>query len=322
MTSMADRADTRPRDRMADLLTAVVAGASAFSSWTGWVLLGHYAGWPKQGLPGDWEFDTAWLNPISVDVLAYLGMRAWVAPGSSDTAKAWGRGAALGALGLSIVGNALGHTLGHEGKNQPDPGQILLSVGLAAMAPVILVVVLHLRTLRAAGGQPAAVTHPEMAPAKEMDEADGSDGPIEVTPKPEVAPIPAAIPQATPVAAAAIQRGQVHVPISGETDLWTTEEARAREATTTKPRPAQKPEEQTPKVAPKPKAGGKEARPEDIEAAQKLIKAGALTESPTADQIKEALHISLAYARPVRDHLQALQHASQKAAEEAEGSHS
>jgi hypothetical protein len=309
MTSMADQADTRPRDRVADLLTAVVAGSSAFSSWTGWVLLGHHAGWPKQDVFG-WQFDTAWLNPISVDVLAYLGMRAWVSPSSSPAAKAWGRGAAVGALGLSIVGNALGH-----GMEATDPGLLLLSVGLAAMAPVILVVVLHLRTLRAAGGQPTPVTHPEMAPAEEMDEADGSDGQAEVAAKPQVTPTPVPIPQAAQVAAAAIQRERLHVPIpdaAKEPDPIQL----SRERTTEKQDQAEL------KAAVKPKAGGKEARPEDIEEAQRLIKAGALTESPTADQIKAALRISLAYARPVRDHLQALQHASQQDTEEAEGSHS
>ena len=149
-------AATKPKDRLADGLTAVVAGSAAFSSWTGWVLLGHHAMWPRQGMPFGWTFDTAWLNPISVDVLAYLGMRAWVSRDSSPEAKAWGRGAAVGALSLSIVGNALGHAL----ESNPDLVPTLpLVIGLAAIAPIILVVVLHLRTLRntpreSGGGDP------------------------------------------------------------------------------------------------------------------------------------------------------------------------
>ena len=139
----ASRAARLHRDRVADALTAVVAGTAAFSSWTGWVLLGHHAGWPVLTIPGGHQFDTAWLNPLSVDVMAYVALRAWVSPRSSERTRLWGRRAAVGALALSIVGNALGHGLEASGL-----GQLLLSLGLAGMAPVLLFVVLHLRTLR------------------------------------------------------------------------------------------------------------------------------------------------------------------------------
>lgn len=139
----ATRAARLHRDRVADALTAVVAGTAAFSSWTGWVLLGHHAGWPVLTLPGGHPFDTAWLNPVSVDVMAYVALRAWVSPRSSERTRLWGRRAAVGALALSIVGNALGHGLEASGL-----GRLLLSLGLAGMAPVLLFVVLHLRTLR------------------------------------------------------------------------------------------------------------------------------------------------------------------------------
>ena len=152
----------RYRDILGDTATAIVVGTAAFSSWSGWVLLGRYAKWPEFTIPGppgaDVVFETAWLNPISVDVLAFIGLRAWTSQDLSDKTRRWGQVAAIGALILSVVANAVGHAL--EATDQITGqgggfGRLAASVALAAMAPVILFVVLHLRRLRSIDAQNA-----------------------------------------------------------------------------------------------------------------------------------------------------------------------
>ena len=135
----ADRAAAELKDWLSDAGTFVVAGTAGFSSWAGWVSLGRSVGWGSVGV-----VELAWLLPVSVDVYAFVALRTWNNARLPDATRTVGKVSAIGALALSIAGNAAGHAVEAD---TFAPNWIVV-VLVASLAPILLFLTLHLRVLR------------------------------------------------------------------------------------------------------------------------------------------------------------------------------
>jgi hypothetical protein len=103
---------------------AIAAASAATASFTGLRGLAVAAGWPDR---------LAWLLPLTIDAYAMTSTRVWLAPGHARRGRGFAQANAIGAIGASIIGNAVYH---------------MLSIGLLTVAWPIVVAV---------GAVPAAV---------------------------------------------------------------------------------------------------------------------------------------------------------------------
>lgn len=126
----------RPQDGVSDLLTVLIAAVAGVASWAGLVLLGEHA---YMGTLGPVRI--SWLLALTVDASALVALRSWINPAVGPRVRSWSRAVASVALGVSIVGNALGHVLHHS-------EAWLLTSLVSAVPPLALFAVLHLRVLR------------------------------------------------------------------------------------------------------------------------------------------------------------------------------
>ncbi|MBW6432409.1 DUF2637 domain-containing protein [Actinoplanes hulinensis] len=133
---------TRHRDGWVMVGMAVAAASAATASFTGLRGLALAAGWPER---------LAWLLPLTIDAYAMTSTRVWLAPGRSRSGRGYAQANAIGAIGASIIGNAVYHmlTVGLLTVSWP----IVVSVG--AVPAAVLGLTAHLHALRS--------VHPEEA---------------------------------------------------------------------------------------------------------------------------------------------------------------
>ncbi|MEQ4209628.1 hypothetical protein [Actinopolymorpha sp. B9G3] len=162
----AGRAAAELKDWLSDAGTFVVAGTAGFSSWAGWVSLGRSVGWGSVGV-----VELAWLLPVSVDVYAFVALRTWNNARLPEATRTVGKVSAIGALALSIAGNAAGHAV-EAGTFAPNWIVVVL---VASLAPILLFLTLHLRVLRTRDQAAAARAARERAERKAARTSSQSD---------------------------------------------------------------------------------------------------------------------------------------------------
>lgn len=125
----------------------VTACAAAVSSFSGLRSLAAATGWPDA---------LSALFPLTVDAYAMTATRVWLSKAtSSAAARRFARWNAIGAIGLSLIGNAVWHLIAAKVLTVTWP--IVVAVG--AVPPAVLGLLSHLAVLR---GQvnPTPVTVP------------------------------------------------------------------------------------------------------------------------------------------------------------------
>jgi len=121
---------------------ALAAAVLSFSALAG---LARLAG--VTGTAG--AFRLAWLLPIAIDAYAVTATRVWLRTATSDRTRLYARRNAIGAIALSVAGNAAFHGLSAAGVHRLTGGGFawLLVVAVSAVPPVILGLVGHLHAL-------------------------------------------------------------------------------------------------------------------------------------------------------------------------------
>src|SRR5215472_14051 len=109
-------------------VVAVAAAWSSFSALTALARLAHI--WPPQ------------LLPIAIDAYAVAATRIWLT--GAGPARSWARINSFAAIGISIAGNAAAHGFAAAGVKRIPWG---LAAGVAAVAPLVLWLVVHLHSL-------------------------------------------------------------------------------------------------------------------------------------------------------------------------------
>ena len=133
---MAEPATSQDRRKKRDWLSvagmAAVAGAAAFTSYSGLAGLAEMAGWNHL---------LAKFLPITVDAYAMTATRVWLSPARlTEKARGFARRNAFGAIIASVVGNALYHAATAHVLSITWP----MVVGLSAVPPVTLGLITHL----------------------------------------------------------------------------------------------------------------------------------------------------------------------------------
>jgi hypothetical protein len=170
MTDTSSRSATR--DLWVALGMTLSATSAALSSFDGLRSLALAAGW------------TVWMGPLlplTVDAFAATATRVWLADSTGSTrARRFARRCAVGAILLSLAGNAIWHLV--------DAGLLemtwLIVLAVGAVPPLVLGLVTHLAVLRRQIDQaePAGVSEPPITPG---------DAPTEPAPvEPVVVPPP------------------------------------------------------------------------------------------------------------------------------------
>lgn len=142
-------ADGPVRDWWVVIGMTIAAVSAAVASFTGLYGLATVAGWPVR---------LAWLLPITIDAHAMTSARVWLASTTrSATARRFARTNALGAIAMSIAGNAAYHAIGAGLIDLSWP--IVVLVG--AVPAAVLGLTAHLHALRSRVDAPP---HPENGP--------------------------------------------------------------------------------------------------------------------------------------------------------------
>ncbi len=129
------------------LAVAVAAAVLSFSALSGLAeLAGVTAGLP---LPAGGRFRLAWLLPIAVDAYAVTATRVWLRTAGTARTRAYARRNAVGAIGLSVAGNAAYHALTAAGVASLADVRAgwAVVVAVSAVPPVLLGLVGHLHAL-------------------------------------------------------------------------------------------------------------------------------------------------------------------------------
>lgn len=126
----------QPRDWWVIAGMAVTACAAAVSSFSGLRSLAAATGWPWALTP---------LFPLTVDAYAMTTTRVWLSKATGTTAaRHFARWNAIGAIGLSLIGNAAWHLMAAKVLTVTWP--IVVFVG--AVPPAVLGLLSHLAVLR------------------------------------------------------------------------------------------------------------------------------------------------------------------------------
>ena len=114
---------------------ALTAAAAAVSSFAGLRSLAVATGWPDLLAP---------LLPVAIDVYAATATRAWLSQSTrARRTRRFARWNAVGAIGLSVIGNSLSHVIEVGVVTVSWP--IVLAVG--AVPPIVLGLLAHLAAL-------------------------------------------------------------------------------------------------------------------------------------------------------------------------------
>jgi hypothetical protein len=137
------------------LAVAVAAAVLSFSALAG---LAELAGvTARLPLPAGSRFRLAWLLPIAVDAYAVTATRVWLRTAGTVRTRAYARRNAVGAIGLSVAGNAAYHALiaaGVASLADVRAGWAVV-VAVSAVPPVLLGLVGHLHALVSDDHSPA-----------------------------------------------------------------------------------------------------------------------------------------------------------------------
>jgi Protein of unknown function (DUF2637) len=126
----------RPRDWWVIAGMTVTACAAAVSSFSGLRSLAAATGWPDALAP---------LLPFTIDAYAMTATRVWLSKATGSTAaRRFARWNAIGAIGLSLLGNAAWHLIAAQVLAVTWP--IVVLVG--AVPPAVLGLLSHLAVLR------------------------------------------------------------------------------------------------------------------------------------------------------------------------------
>ena len=129
------------------LAVALAAAVLSFSALAGLAeLAGVTGGLP---LPAGGRFRLAWLLPIAVDAYAVTATRVWLRTAGTARTRGYARRNAVGAIALSVAGNAAYHALDAAGVTslvdvRAGWGVV---VAVSAVPPVMLGLVGHLHAL-------------------------------------------------------------------------------------------------------------------------------------------------------------------------------
>ncbi len=110
----------------------LIGAPAAVAVWSGWVGLGGLCGFGViHPLPGIWDalrLNTAITLPVGVEAYGAYALGAWLAPGAPESAKAFARRSAIGALALGMTGQVIYHLLAAaHATRAPWPGVVLVS---------------------------------------------------------------------------------------------------------------------------------------------------------------------------------------------------
>ncbi len=139
------------RDIWVDLGLGIAAASAAFSSFDGLRNLAEAAHWSPYMAP---------LFALGIDAYALAAIRVWTSRSTSASAVSFARKNAIGAVVLSLSGNAIWHLINAELLAATWP--VVLGVG--SVPPVILAMITHLSILRKQDDRPVlqdGVTVPE-----------------------------------------------------------------------------------------------------------------------------------------------------------------
>ncbi|MYX25800.1 DUF2637 domain-containing protein [Streptomyces sp. SID8381] len=144
---------SRPRDWWVIAGMAVTACAAAVSSFSGLRSLAAATGWPETLSP---------LLPFTIDAYAMTATRVWLSNATGSlAARRFARWNAIGAIGLSLVGNAAWHLIAAKVLTVTWP--IVVVVG--AVPPAVLGLLSHLAVLHGQDDEDEAAL-----PSTELDE--------------------------------------------------------------------------------------------------------------------------------------------------------
>ena len=253
-----------------------IAAPAAVAVWSGWVGLGQMCGFgvvhPLPGIVDSFTINSAITLPVGVEAYGAYALGAWLTPGTPETARAFARGSAIGALALGMLGQVVYH---------------LLAAAHAARAPwpvTVLVACLPVVTL----GFGAALTH--LLRTETQSAA--------AEPQPEVAAVPAGHLEAatdTPADASGISTasGDLAAGTSTPGGGFTPVPSTVTDATADTPGPG----------TIKARLNGHAAKSEKLFAAD--LEAGRI---PGLRRIQAQLHVGQPKARLVQAHLRSLTH--------------
>jgi hypothetical protein len=142
---------------------AAVAVAAAVLSFSALAGLAQLAGVEGEVSLGLFDFRLRWLLPIAVDAYAVTSTRIWLT--AAGDVREYAKKNAVGAIGLSVLGNAVYHVLDAADVESltDEPYGWLVVVAVSAVAPLMLGLVVHLRVLLQGQPSPAEVVVPDVA---------------------------------------------------------------------------------------------------------------------------------------------------------------
>ncbi|MEV4917845.1 DUF2637 domain-containing protein [Streptomyces tirandamycinicus] len=92
-----------------------------------------------------WWMQLSWLLPLTIDAYAMTAVRVWLGKSTrNDHARAWAKANAIGAIVLSVAGNAVDHAIAAR----VIPVGWPLIVAVSAVPPIVLGLLVHMAHLR------------------------------------------------------------------------------------------------------------------------------------------------------------------------------
>lgn len=149
------------------LAVAVAAAVLSFSALAGLAELAGVSG--AVPLPAGGGFRLAWLLPIAVDAYAVTATRVWLRTAGTVRTRRYARRNAIGAIALSVAGNAAYHALTAAGVTSladVRAGWVVV-VAVSAVPPVMLGLVGHLHALVSEDHRPTPAASPAAGPVAE-----------------------------------------------------------------------------------------------------------------------------------------------------------
>jgi hypothetical protein len=172
MTTIATAVEVPRRDWLLYAGMGAVGLAAAASSYAALQDLAIRTGW----WPG-----LSWLLPLTIDAYAMTAVRVWLGKSTrNEHARAWAKANAIGAIVMSVAGNAVDHAIA----SRVIAVSWLLIVAVSAIPPIVLGLLVHMAHLR---------TQPPAAPAVDSPAADTARHPL-----PQDAPVPLPTEPSTP----------------------------------------------------------------------------------------------------------------------------